>query len=157
MNSIHEVWEEELSGAQAQSIDRNQIGEGPLTEEQEIYKENILDHYRNPRNFGTMLSCSFSRQEHNPLCGDKLEIYVDVKDDKVAKVTFNGKGCAVSQASASMLTEHITGMPLSSIKNITRDDVITMLGIPLGPVRLKCALLALKTLIEGLHTYEAQL
>ena len=127
-------------------IDRNQIGEGSLTEEQEIYRENILDHYKRPRNVGTIKQCSFTHRELNPLCGDELELCLDVKDGSVVHVLFSGVGCAISQAAMSMLTEKIKGKSVHELQKITPQDIVYMLGIPIGLVRMKCALLCLKTL-----------
>ena len=156
MSSMNDVWAQELSADQVKAIDPNKLTEAELTEDQEIYKENILDHYRYPRNFGKELSCTYSHSELNPLCGDELELFVNIDDGKISSVKFNGRGCAISLASASMLTEDIVGKTLTDIKAINREDILSMLGIPLGPVRLRCALLSLKTLLKGLENYEGQ-
>jgi len=134
------------------TIDRNEIGSG--TEEEEIYKENILDHYKHPHNKGIVEDSSFNHKEHNPICGDHLHIYVKLIDNKVSEVNYEGDGCAISQASASMLTDFIKGKTVSEVKDITRDDVIGLLGIKIGVVRMKCALLSLKTIHIGLEQYE---
>ncbi len=115
----------------------------------EIYRENILEHYKHPRHHGTLDNPDISYEDANPLCGDHLRMDLKVKDGRVAEVRFSGHGCSISQASASMLCERIEGQPIEEIKRLTRDDVLEMLGIELGPVRLKCALLALKTLKAG--------
>ena len=115
----------------------------------EIYRENILEHYKHPRHHGTLDNPDISYEDANPLCGDHLRMDLKVKDGRVAEVRFSGHGCSISQASASMLCERIEGQPIEDIKRLTRDDVLEMLGIELGPVRLKCALLALKTLKAG--------
>jgi nitrogen fixation NifU-like protein len=115
----------------------------------EIYRENILEHYKHPRHHGTLDNPDISYEDANPLCGDHLRMDLRVKDGRVAEVRFSGHGCSISQASASMLCERIEGQPIEDIKRLTRDDVLEMLGIELGPVRLKCALLALKTLKAG--------
>ena len=117
----------------------------------EIYREEILDHYKHPRHRGTLENPDITYEDANPLCGDHLRMDLRVKDGKVEEVAFSGHGCSISQASASMLCERIAGRPLEEIRAITRDDVLEMLGIPLGPVRLKCALLALKTLKAGVY------
>lgn len=155
MNDMDSIWAEELDEKQARAIDPNQLTDAKLTEEQEIYKENILDHYRDPRNFGKRIACTFSHHENNPLCGDRIEMQVKLDDGKIKDITFNGRGCAVSQASASMLTEHVKGATLAEVQVLGRDDVTQMLGIPLGPVRLRCALLSLKVLLKGLERYAA--
>ena len=115
----------------------------------DIYRENILDHYKHPRHHGTLTNPDITYEDANPLCGDHLRMDLRVKDGKVEDVAFSGHGCSISQASASMLCERIEGQPIEAIKRLTRDDVLEMLGIELGPVRLKCALLALKTLKAG--------
>jgi len=118
----------------------------------DLYRENILDHYRNPRNYGELEDPDISHEEYNPLCGDRITIQLKVNDDDVIEaVRFHGHGCAISQASASMLTEMIEGMTLDEVKKITKEDVLEMLGIPIGPVRLKCALLSLKALKAGVY------
>ena len=117
----------------------------------DIYRQNILDHYQTPRNFGTLEHPDISAEDSNPLCGDQIRIDLRVKDGKVEDVRFSGKGCAISRAAASMLTEEIRGKSLEEVKQIGKDEVLEMLGIELGPVRLKCALLALKTLKVGVY------
>lgn len=113
----------------------------------EFYKHNILDHYRNPRNVGVLATPTHAHEEHNPLCGDviKLELHVN-NDEVIDEVAFKGKGCAISQASASMLTEMLEGRTLAEAKTINKDDILEALGLEIGPVRLKCALLSLKVL-----------
>jgi nitrogen fixation NifU-like protein len=117
----------------------------------EIYRENILEHYKHPRNRGTLEQPDISYEDSNPLCGDVLRMDFKLRDGKIDQVRFTGHGCSISQASASMLCERVEGMALDEAKKITRDDVLEMLGIELGPVRLKCALLALKTLKAGVY------
>ena len=123
---------------------------GQLSEEEEIYKENILDHYRNPHNAGILTNYSFKHRELNPLCGDQIELFVRFNENKIIAVSFIGNGCAISQASASMLTDYIKGKQLDEVKNIKRDKILEMLGIKIGVVRMKCALLSLKTLLKGI-------
>ena len=117
----------------------------------ELYRENILEHYKHPRNRGTLEHPDISYEDANPLCGDKLRMDFRIEDGKIAAVRFSGQGCSISQASASMLSEKLEGMSLEDAKKISREDVLEMLGIELGPVRLKCALLALKTLKVGVY------
>lgn len=113
----------------------------------DFYKENILDHYRNPRNAGTLEHFTHSHEENNPLCGDVIRIDLHVNEDNVIdQVAFKGKGCAISQASASMLTEMISGKSLEEAKKIGKENILEALGIEIGPVRMKCALLPLKVL-----------
>jgi nitrogen fixation NifU-like protein len=115
--------------------------------------ENILDHYRNPRNYGEMPDADVRVKDSNPLCGDVVELYLKIRDGEIVDARFRGKGCAISQASASMLTERIKGMKLDDARNISRDTILSMLGIELSPVRLKCALLSLKVLKLGVYGY----
>jgi nitrogen fixation NifU-like protein len=121
----------------------------------DMYREVILDHYKNPRNKGTLEPHDFSYEDENPLCGDKLRIDVRLDAERrVKEVAFSGRGCAISQASASMLTETIVGKTLDEIKQLNKDDILELLGIELGPVRLKCALLSLKVLKAGAYGLE---
>jgi len=113
---------------------------------EDFYREYILDHYRNPRNKGTIDNPDLSYEDSNPLCGDEIRIDLRIRDDLVEEVKFSGRGCAISQASASMLTEMVEGKPLEEVKQISKEDVLDMLGIQLSPVRVKCALLSLKVL-----------
>ncbi len=117
----------------------------------ELYRENILDHYKHPRNRGTLEHPDITYEDANPLCGDQLRIDIEVKDGRIARIRHSGHGCSISQASASMLCERMEGQPLEEVRRLTREDVLEMLGIELGPVRLKCALLSLKTLKAGVY------
>jgi nitrogen fixation NifU-like protein len=113
--------------------------------------ENILDHYENPRNRGTLDHPDISHEEDNPVCGDHIRIDIKVDDGIVSDIRFSGKGCSISQATASMLTEEVKGKSLEAVKRIDKDAVLEMLGIPIGPVRMKCALLSLKVLKAGAY------
>ena len=117
----------------------------------EVYRETILDHYRHPRQHGTLEHPDISYEDANPLCGDHIRMDLAVREGRIADVRFSGTGCAISQAATSMLCEKIQGMSLDDVKRIGREDVLEMLGIELGPVRLKCALLGLKTLKAGVY------
>lgn len=130
--------------------DRNEITLGQLTEEQEMYKENVLDHYKNPHNKLEMIEYAFKHKEHNPLCGDEVTLYLKVDDGTISDVSFTGNGCAISQASISLLTDKLLGLCLDDAKQLTHEDVLEMLGIPISPVRMRCALLSLKTFMNGL-------
>ncbi len=119
---------------------------------EDMYREVILDHYKNPRYRGELDPADISYQDDNPLCGDTIRIDLRVDDDdRVIECAFSGQGCAISQASASMLMEDIQGKTLDEIKEYSRDDILEMLGIELGPVRLKCAMLSLKVLKVGAY------
>jgi nitrogen fixation NifU-like protein len=122
-----------------------------MSEWDEMFRENILEHYRHPRNQGTLEHPDITYEDANPLCGDRIRMDLNVKDGKIEAVRFSGHGCSISQAAASMLSERIEGRPIEEVRKLTRDDMIEMLGIELGPVRLKCALLALKTLKAGVY------
>ena len=117
----------------------------------DLYRENILEHYKHPRNKGTLEHPDITYEDANPLCGDKIRMDINVRDGKIADVRFSGVGCSISQAAASMLCEAIEGKPVDEVKQLGRDDMLEMLGIELGPVRLKCGLLALKTLKAGVY------
>jgi nitrogen fixation NifU-like protein len=121
----------------------------------ELFRENILEHYKHPRCHGTLESPDMTFEDANPLCGDRIKMDFRVQDGVLTQVRFSGTGCSISQASASMLCEHIEGRTLEEIKTIGRQDVLDMLGIDLGPVRLKCALLALKTIKAGIYGIHA--
>lgn len=118
-----------------------------------MYQENILDHYRNPRNFGELKPADLEARDNNPLCGDELALYLRLgPDQRVAEVRFQGKGCAISQASASMLTVLLKGKSLEELRAIDQERILKLLGIPISPVRMKCALLSLHVLklaLEG--------
>lgn len=118
----------------------------------DFYRENILDHYRNPRNKGRLEHPTHTHEENNPLCGDVIRIDLHVNQDEVIdQVAFSGRGCAISQASASMLTEMLQGKSVEEAKKISKEDILEQLGIEIGPTRLKCALLSLKVLKAGLY------
>jgi nitrogen fixation NifU-like protein len=120
----------------------------------DIYREIILDHYRNPRNKGKLPDADVSIHDSNPLCGDEIDIHLKVDGDKIRDVKFEGRGCAISQASASMLTEMVMGKPLTSIRDLSKDDILENIGLTsLGPARIKCALLSLKVLKLGMVKY----
>ncbi|MDE1726344.1 MAG: SUF system NifU family Fe-S cluster assembly protein [Thaumarchaeota archaeon] len=120
----------------------------------DIYREIILDYYRNPRNYGKLTNPDIAQRDSNPLCGDELEMHLNIKDNNVVDVKFTGKGCAISQASASMLTELIMGKSFEDVKKLSKEDILDNLGLhDLGPARIKCALLSLKVLKSGLYSY----
>ncbi|MBA3306141.1 MAG: iron-sulfur cluster assembly scaffold protein [Thermoleophilaceae bacterium] len=110
----------------------------------DFYRDYILDHYKRPRNFGTLEPHDLEAHDHNPLCGDELGVHIRVEDGKVAELRFHGQGCAISQASASMASEELIGMPIEQIGKLDADWVVDLLGIDISPTRRKCALLSLK-------------
>jgi nitrogen fixation NifU-like protein len=118
----------------------------------DLYREIIIDRYKNPLYRGTLDPHDISFEDDNPLCGDHIRIDLRLDENgKVSEATFDGHGCAISQATADLLVESVQGKSLDEIKGITRDDLLEMLGIELGPVRLKCALLSLKVLKAGVY------
>ncbi len=118
----------------------------------DLYAENILDHYKNPRNFGKLKCANCCAKNANPFCGDKMTM--EIKTDEKGKVTnikFSGSGCAISQAAASLLTEEVKGKSVKFVKEITNEQMYAMLGVPISSGRVKCALLGLATLRKALE------
>jgi len=124
----------------------------------DFYREEILEHYTHPHHYGTLEHPDISHEEQNPLCGDQVRFDIELADDEqtVKDVRFSGVGCAISKASASMLGDMIVGKTLDQIKNLTKEDVMDELGLDLGPVRLKCALLPLKVVKAGVYGLEGE-
>jgi nitrogen fixation NifU-like protein len=123
----------------------------------DIYREIILDHYRNPRNKGKLALADVSVHDSNPLCGDEIDIHLKIESNKVQEIKFEGRGCAISQASASMLTEMVMGKELEFLKDLRKEDILENIGLTnLGPARIKCALLSLKVLKVGMIKYYAE-
>ena len=122
----------------------------------DLYRDEILEHYRNPHNFGTLEEPTTVKEGANPLCGDRITLMLGIDDQgNVSDVAFTGRGCAISQASASMLTDEIKGKPLSEVTRLTQTDVLDELGIEISPARMKCALLSLDTLQRALAGVES--
>lgn len=116
----------------------------------DFYQENILDHARDPRNWGVLNPADFDHAESNPLCGDQLHLTLQLDANQVIQqVGWDGHGCAISQASASMLGEKLIGLTLDQARALKREDVLDLIGLKLMPNRMKCALLSLKVLIIG--------
>ena len=111
-----------------------------------IYREKIIDHYKNPRNFGDLPDATVKAHDENPLCGDSLDfaLKINEENDMIEKVKFKGKGCALSIASASMLTKKIKGKNVEDIMKLEKDDILKMMGVHPDPARIKCVLLSLK-------------
>jgi nitrogen fixation protein NifU and related proteins len=124
-----------------------------MSEFDQMYREVILDHYKNPRGHGLMEDADAQADGQNPLCGDEVSIYVAFREDgdTIDEVKFSGRGCAISQAATSMLTEMVKGRSATQVATLPRDELLDEIGIPLTPVRLKCALLGLSTLKLALH------
>jgi nitrogen fixation NifU-like protein len=116
-----------------------------------LYRDEILEHYRRPHNFGTLEHPDVSYEGSNPLCGDRITLMLDLDDTgHVQDVAFTGRGCAISQASASLLTDTLRGRAADDLLQLGKDDVLDLLGIEISPARLKCALLSLDTLQRAL-------
>lgn len=120
----------------------------------DLYREQILDHYRNPRNHGTLEPNDATFEDSNPLCGDRIRMDVRLDGDRIAEIRFTGRGCAISQAAASMLTEMVEGQAIRAVRELTKDDLLEEIGIPISPARLKCALLPLKVLKATAYGYQ---
>ncbi|MBW7881878.1 MAG: SUF system NifU family Fe-S cluster assembly protein [Caldilineaceae bacterium] len=120
----------------------------------DLYREEILDHYKHPRRKGHLDAPDIQYHDHNPFCGDEITIELKLENDVVVDAAFDGHGCAISQATASMLMEEIVGKSLEELKSLNKEDILDMLGIEIGPVRLKCALLSLKVLKAGAYGME---
>ncbi len=112
----------------------------------DLYRQNILDHYKQPRNFGELEGADYEFEDNNPLCGDELKVQLKVEDGRVADVRFSGHGCAISQASASMASEELVGMPMDELVRLDREFILDLLGIDISATRMKCALLSLKVI-----------
>jgi len=119
----------------------------------QLYREVILDHYKNPRGHGAIENADAHAEGQNPLCGDEVTIYVSFGDDgdTIDDVKFEGRGCAISQAATSMLTEMVKGRSATEVAALPKEDLLEEIGIPLTPVRLKCAILGLGVLKVALH------
>ncbi len=116
----------------------------------DIYRQYILEHYREPHNHGHLDNPDLKAADTNPLCGDRVELDLRVRDGRVDEVRFSGRGCAISQASASMLTEKIEGATLDELKALRPDDILEMLGVEIGPARQRCAVHSLRVLHQAI-------
>ncbi|WP_254864321.1 Fe-S cluster assembly sulfur transfer protein SufU [Halovivax gelatinilyticus] len=127
----------------------------------DMYRQQILDHYKNPRNYGELEDPTFSHVGENPMCGDeiKMDVVLDEDGDQpvIERVAFSGDGCAISQASASLLSEQLPGMTVEELLEMDRDDVTELLGVDISPMRIKCAVLAEKVAQDGAEIYRGEL
>lgn len=141
--------EEAFSGRQPYPVTPMGIGGS------DMYRQQILDHYKNPRNYGEIEEPTFTHVGENPMCGDEIRMDVVLDDDEetIERVAFRGDGCAISQASASMLSEKLAGMTVEELDAMDRDDVTEMLGVDISPMRVKCAVLAEKVAQDGADIY----
>jgi len=112
----------------------------------DLYRDYILDHYRNPRNFGHLDAPDAVAEDFNPLCGDEIRMELGVQDGRVSAIRFSGKGCAISQAAASMLSESVKGEKVEDVARLQKEAVLENVGIGISPTRMKCAMLGLKVL-----------
>ena len=119
-----------------------------------LYQAELMDHYRNPRNRCTLEHPDMASREHNPSCGDSVSFQGMVSYEVITHLAFNGKGCVISQGAASMLTELCKGKTLDEVAQLDKEYMLTMLGIPLGPTRLRCALLPLQALQQAVAQYK---
>ena len=123
----------------------------------DMYREQILDHYKRPRNYGELEEPTFSHRGENPVCGDELTVDVSLSGETIERVAFRGDGCAISQAAASLLTQELPGMSLAEVKALDRDDMVDLLGVEISPMRMKCAVLVEKVVQDGAKIYEGEL
>jgi nitrogen fixation NifU-like protein len=125
----------------------------------DMYRQQILDHYKNPRNYGEIDGATYTHTGENPMCGDTIEmdVVLDDEDEVIERVAFRGDGCAISQASASMLSERLAGMAVEELRAMDRDDIVDMLGVDISPMRVKCAVLAEKVAQDGADIYFGEL
>lgn len=124
----------------------------------DMYQENILDHYQNPRNLGKLEPADLTARENNPLCGDSIELFLKLdREQRVTDVKFSGQGCAISQSAISMLTEEMKGKHVKDLEALaTKDHVFQLLGVPISHARIKCALLSMDVLLLALKEFKAK-
>ncbi len=123
-----------------------------------MYRQQILDHYKNPRNYGELEDPTYTHVGENPMCGDeiRMDVALDEESGEIERVAFQGDGCAISQASASMLSSELQGTSIEELMEMGRDDVTEMLGVDISPMRVKCAVLAEKVAQDGYEIYEGE-
>jgi nitrogen fixation protein NifU and related proteins len=118
-----------------------------------MFQEELMDHYKFPRHRKVLTVYSFSQEDNNPSCGDRIGIQVLIDNDKIIDIGFQGEGCILSQAACSMLMQEVHGKSIHDLKHLSKDDILSMVGIPLGPTRVKCALLSLEVLKQGIESF----
>jgi nitrogen fixation NifU-like protein len=123
----------------------------------DLYRQQILDHYKNPRNYGELEDPTYSHVGENPMCGDEIAVDVKLDGERIERIAFRGEGCAISQAAASMLSEHLVGESIVELDEMDRDDVIDLLGVEISPMRVKCAVLAEKVLQDGIAIHRGDI
>ena len=119
----------------------------------DIYSENIMDHYKDPRNFGSLKNCDIIYNDSNPLCGDKIKVEIKIEENKIYDIKYECEGCAISRASSSIISEELKGMKLENVLKLNADFVLNLLGIKLNAMRLKCALLSLRAVQKSITKY----
>ncbi|MEX0849682.1 MAG: iron-sulfur cluster assembly scaffold protein [Candidatus Dependentiae bacterium] len=119
-----------------------------------MYQEELMDHYQHPRHRGILTGADFDSGQYNPSCGDAVTMQGKITNDVITHIAFEGKGCVISQATASMLAEYALGKPIDELSQFSVDDMLQLIKIPLGPTRLKCALLSLHALKEGIKQFQ---
>jgi nitrogen fixation NifU-like protein len=124
-----------------------------------MYRQQILDHYKNPRNYGEMEDADIEHVGENPMCGDTIKVFIELAEDgdTIERVSFVGDGCAISQASASMLSQELHGESLEAVEAMDRDDIVDLLGVELSPMRVKCAVLAEKVAQDGIAIHRGDI
>ena len=124
----------------------------------DMYRQQILDHYKNPRNYGKLDDPTFSHTGENISCGDEytFDIKLDEEKTTIIAIAFRGEGCAISKAAASMLSEVVIGKTIDEIYEMDRDDILELLGVEVTPMRIKCAVLAEKIIQDGVRLYRAE-
>lgn len=123
---------------------------------EDMYKEELLEHYRSPHNYGSIANADIRYRDFNPVCGDEIEIFIKVKGGRISEVKFLGKGCAISQAAASILTDNIKGKKLQDAKKTSNEQMLGMIPVKVSHLRIKCGLLALKAVQKGITIYEGK-
>lgn len=121
-----------------------------------FYKEILMDHYQNPRNRGNLEGSSFATVQYNPSCGDSISMQGTIEGGVLKALAFDGKGCVISQATASILTEFFVGKNIEDVLSFEDEKITEIIGMPLGPMRIKCALLSLMAIKEGILKYKAK-
>ncbi|MFP9060827.1 Fe-S cluster assembly sulfur transfer protein SufU [Natrialbaceae archaeon A-chndr2] len=123
----------------------------------DMYRQQILDHYKSPRNYGELEDPTFTHIGENPMCGDEIRMDVRLDGEEIEQVAFSGDGCAISQAAASMLTTELPGTTVDELLEMDRDDIVDMLGVEISPMRIKCAVLAEKVAQDGAKMHRGEL
>jgi len=125
----------------------------------DLYRQQILDHYKNPRNYGELPDPDFSHVGENPSCGDTIQVDVELAEDDetIERVAFSGDGCAISQAAASLLTQKLPGESIDDLQAMDTDDIVDMLGVDISPMRIKCAVLARQVAQDGSKLYRGEI